>query len=256
MAESRLEARNISVRFGRGARMLMAVDSVSLGVTTSQVVGVVGESGSGKTTLGRVLVGLQVPLAGEVFLDDDLLASPSRTFRHATRRHVQMVFQDPYSSLNPTQRAWQSVAEVFRVWHSHSPSMARDAAVDLLGDVGIGAAQVGRYPHELSGGQRQRVSVARALAVRPKFLIADEPTSSIDVSAQAQLLMLLKRIQSERGLGLVFITHNLRVVRYLADWICVMQAGRFVESNRAEAIFEDPSHPYTRELIAAVPGRW
>lgn len=256
MSDSRgpvLEARGVSVRFGR----LEALRNVSLEVGAGEAVGIVGESGSGKTTLARVLAGLSQPTVGAVqLLGRQVIAAggPSR-YQRADRRLVQLIFQDPYSSLDPKQRAWQAVAEALQVWSGLSRSVARQRAMALLKSVGISESQAALLPHALSGGQRQRVSTARALAVEPLILIADEPTSSIDQSAQAQMLNLLSELQEQRHLAVVFISHDLMLVRYFARRTYVMKDGEVVEHGRSVDIFDAPKHPYTQMLVESTPGR-
>lgn len=250
-----LVGRGLVVVFGRGSSSFRAVDRVDIRIERGEVVGLVGESGSGKTTVGKVLAALHRPSAGEVRYDGQTLAASGRSLPREVRARIQMIFQDPYSSLNPRQRAVQAVAEVFRVWHSHSRQEARSAALAMLAEVGISPEQSRLRPHSLSGGQRQRVSVARALAVEPHILVADEPTSSIDQSAQAQMLTLLARIRQERQLGILFITHDLRLVRDFADRMYVMRSGEVVETGSTRQVFHNPSHRYTKDLIDAIPGR-
>jgi ABC-type dipeptide/oligopeptide/nickel transport system ATPase subunit len=250
-----LRGSNIQVVFGQGKTANHAVKDANITVGSDEIVGMVGESGSGKTTLGRVLAGVLKPSMGEVRLNDDVVLSPGRPMSRQTHRQVQMILQDPYTSLNPSQRAWECVAEVLRVCRGLPANEARREAVQQLGQVGINAVQAHHFPRHLSGGQRQRVSIARALAAQPKFLIADEPTSSIDQSAQAQVLRLLAQIRKERSLGILFITHDLRVVRHIAQRVYVMWKGEIVETGTAARIFSQPAHPYTASLIDAIPGR-
>ncbi|HEY8476860.1 MAG TPA: ABC transporter ATP-binding protein [Chloroflexota bacterium] len=256
-AEALLVARDVTVRFGHGVDAFEAVKRVSVHVAPGEAVGVVGESGSGKTTLARVLVGLQEPSEGQVVLEGQPVvgAGLRRGFPRGERWKVQMVFQDPYTSLNPRQRAWQSVAEAIHVWQRLSAREAKAAALKLLHAMGISEEQAHQFPKALSGGQRQRVSVARALAPNPRVLIADEPTSAIDQSAQAQLLNLLRHLQRDRGLAIIFISHDLGIVRYLTSRVYVMQRGEVVETGATAAVFENPQHPYTRLLINSIPGR-
>jgi peptide/nickel transport system ATP-binding protein len=251
-----LEARGVTVRFGHGADAFAAVRDASVAVHPGEAIGIVGESGSGKTTLMRVLVGLQPPTEGEVWLEGRSILDPraSARFPRDERWKVQMVFQDPYSSLNPRQRAWQAVAEAVHVWQGLSGEAARSAALDLLRGMGISPEQARQLPKSLSGGQRQRTSVARALAPNPKVLIADEPTSSIDQSAQAQLLNLLRALQRDRGLAVIFVSHDLGIVRYLTSRVYVMQRGEIVETGDTADVFARPRHEYTRRLIASIPG--
>lgn len=257
MMERLLEGRGITVRFGHGADAFAAVRDATVHVGPGEAVGIVGESGSGKTTLARVLVGLQPPASGEVLLEGRpiLGGEAGSRFPRAERWKVQMVFQDPYSSLNPRQRAWEAVAEAVQVWQGGSGKQAKQVALELLAAMGISEEQAHQFPRALSGGQRQRVSVARALAPRPKVLIADEPTSAIDQSAQAQLLNLLRRLQRERGLAIIFISHDLGIVRYLTSRVYVMHRGEVVESGDTQTVFSHPRDAYTRRLIASIPGR-
>lgn len=257
MTRSLLEAKAITVRFGHGPDAFDAVSDVSIRVNPGEAVGIVGESGSGKTTLARVLVGLQPPTAGDVFLEGAAVfgATTRSRFPNSKRWEIQMIFQDPYSSLNPRQRAWQAVAEAVQVWQGLPKRDARVEALRLLNSMGISHEQANQFPRSLSGGQRQRVSVARALAPKPKILIADEPTSAIDQSAQAQLLNLLRRLQRDRELAIVFISHDLGIIRYLTSRVYVMKKGEVVEAGDTATVFERPQHPYTQLLIESIPGR-
>jgi peptide/nickel transport system ATP-binding protein len=230
-----IETRQLTVRFGP----VVAVDRVSLALPAGQVLGLVGESGSGKSTLARALVGL-VPFAGRVLVRGE----EWRSLPAARRRRVQMVFQDPFASLNPRMTVGAMVAEAAR--------SASDVA-RFLDLVGLDAGHASRLPRELSGGQRQRVAIARALAVRPEVLIADEITSALDVSVQGAILNLLREIQASLGLTVLFISHDLSLVRYVSDAAAVMYLGRIVEQGAVEAIVERPRHPYTRALLDAVP---
>lgn len=252
-----LEGRNITVRFGRGADALEAVRDASLTLGPAEIVGVVGESGSGKTTLARVLVGLQPAAAGTVQLEGRPVveAHSKERIPKNERWKIQMVFQDPYSSLNPRMRAWAAVAEVLQVWRGMTRQEARTEAFSLLESIGIGESQAQRLPKALSGGQRQRVSIARALAPEPRVLIADEPTSAIDQSAQARLANLLRRLRSERNLAILFISHDLALVRYMTSRVYVMRRGRIVESGPTETVLRKPRHDYTRVLLDSLPGR-
>jgi peptide/nickel transport system ATP-binding protein len=258
-----LAAKDITVTFGAGALAFDAVRAAAVEVAAGQAIGIVGESGSGKTTLARVLVGLQRPTRGAVFLEGKQVfgsggangANGSANFPRSERWKVQMIFQDPYSSLNPRMKAWHGVAEAIQVWRKLPGREAKGEAFRLLNSVGISNQQAEHFPRSLSGGQLQRVSVARALAPNPKILIADEPTSSIDQSAQAQLLNLLHSLQQERGLTIVFISHDLGLIRYLTSGVYVMQKGTIVESGDPGQVFERPEHPYTQLLIGSIPGR-
>jgi peptide/nickel transport system ATP-binding protein len=251
-----LEVRRLSVRFptardwlGRPKRWFQAVDDVSFQIARGETVGLVGESGCGKTTLGRAILQLVAAQSGEVRFDGRPL-DPRET---AWRREAQIVFQDPFAALNPRQRVGDAILEPLEV-HEIGPPSGREARVlALLDEVGLSPAHRERYPHELSGGQRQRACIARALSVEPRFLVCDEAVSALDVSVQAQVLNLLKTLQAKRGLTYLFISHDLAVVRFMADRVMVMQAGRIVEEGASEAIYHAPRHPYTQALLAAVP---
>lgn len=236
-------------------RFLTAVDGVSVALEEGKILGIVGESGSGKSTLGRMLVGLERPDTGMVSFLGEAISGMSETALRPLRRQVQMIFQDPFGSLDPRMRVSESIAEPLDVaepWLDPSEREARVAAI--LERVGLGAGAMKRFPHQFSGGQRQRIAIARALITHPKLLIADEPVSALDVSVQAQILNLLLDIKAEFGLSMVFISHDLGVVRYLSDRVMVMQHGRIVEENETEALFAMPREAYTRQLIAARPG--
>ena len=256
MSQALLEGRDITVQFGRGVEAFDAVRGATLSIQPGEIVGVVGESGSGKTTLARVLVGLQPATAGTVRLEGNpvLSAGSKEQIPKSERWKIQMVFQDPYSSLNPRMRAWKAVAEAFQVWRGMSRQQAGAEAFGLLQSIGISESQARQFPKSLSGGQRQRVSIARALAPGPKILIADEPTSSIDQSAQAHLANLLHRLQSERNLAILFISHDLALVRYMTSRVYVMQKGIIVEEGNTERVLHSPGHPYTQLLLASLPG--
>ena len=240
--------------FGRGGRVTHAVRDVSLTLPTGGTLGVVGESGSGKSTLARNVLGLLVPDAGEFSVQGERVALRRSADRrlHATR--VQMVFQDPYGSLNPRQRVGEIVAQG-PIVHGVPRSEALRRARELFALVGLSPDALDRYPHEFSGGQRQRVGLARALAMRPQVLVADEPVSALDVSVQAQVLKLLADLREQLGLSILFITHDLRVAAQVCDTVAVMQAGQVVESGPCAEVFRAPRHPYTQSLLQAVPGR-
>ncbi|MFB9831416.1 ABC transporter ATP-binding protein [Actinoallomurus acaciae] len=248
-----LEVCDLVVRFGTGSQAITAVDGVSLAVHASSVVGLVGESGSGKSTLAKAMVGLAPISSGEVRWDGEPIRTTGLAGRRAARdrrRRVQFVFQDPYASLNPRMSVGASIGEGVAT----GGRAARTAEVRRLLDLVRLDPDCGRLrPRQLSGGQRQRVAIARALAARPEILIADEITSALDVSVQGAVLNLLRDIQRETGVGVLFISHNLAVVRYLADTIAVMHEGRLVESAPSEDIITDPRDPYTQRLLAAVP---
>jgi len=239
-----LEARDLNISYGTKH----AVRGVNLGVRPGETLGVVGESGSGKSSLGRALVGLERWQAGTVVFDGvELTPKPPRV----TRLDLQMVFQDPASALNPRRRLGRAVAEAAAARTGRLPS--RDELAALFAHVGLDVSFLDRYPGQASGGQLQRVVLARALAVRPRVLVADEPVSALDVSVQAQVLNLLCDLRDELNLSIVFISHDIAVVRHMSDRIAVMYQGEVVESGAAEDIVSAPTHEYTRELLAAVP---
>ncbi len=243
------------VIFQRKVGAVRAVDGIDFQVMPGETFGIVGESGSGKSTTARLIARLLAPSAGEVrFQGRDITALRGARLK-AVRRDMQMIFQDPYSSLNPRKTVGSIVAEPLAI-HKIEPSRAeRGRAVrELMETVGLNPEHYNRYPHEFSGGQRQRVGIARALALRPKLLIADEPVSALDVSIQAQVLNLLRGLQRQLGLTLLFISHDLSVVRHMCDRIAVMHDGRIVELASNEQLYASPRDPYTRELLAAVPG--
>ena len=237
-----------------GGRTLHAVDDASFSVRRGTTLGIVGESGCGKTTCGKASIGMLPKTSGQVSFDGMDVHALGRRERLAFCRRVQMVFQDPYASLDPQQRVYDVVAEGIRI-HRLAPSRAaeREMVHGLLEQVGLPAAYAGRHAHEFSGGQRQRVGIARALSVGPDFLLLDEPVSALDVSLQAQIVNLLLGLQRERGLTMLFIAHDLAVVRQVSDEVCVMYLGQVVEHAPTQELFASPRHPYTQALLAAVP---
>ena len=239
--------------FGEKA-LVRAVDGVSLSVMPQESFAVVGESGCGKTTLGKLVLALERPTSGQVLFEGrDLNALPGSELRRL-RRDIQVIFQDPYSSLNPRMTVEEIVTEPWTIHGMHKDPAERTRALHkLLDDCGIAKAYLPRHPHEFSGGQRQRVGIARALALEPKLVVADEPVSALDVSIQAQILNLLKDLQRERKLAYLFISHDFSVVRHLCSRIAVMYLGRVVELAESETLFNDPQHPYTEALLSAVP---
>ncbi|MEU1100112.1 ABC transporter ATP-binding protein [Streptomyces tibetensis] len=240
-----LEATGLRREFGRGKRAVTAVDDVSLVLRRGETLGVVGESGSGKTTLGRMLVGLLEPTAGSLTFE----GRPHTGVNPA----VQMVFQDPVSSLNPRRSVGESIADPLRARGERQEGRIRERVGELLERVGLEAAHYDRYPHEFSGGQRQRVGIARALAADPRVIVCDEPVSALDVTTQAHVVDLLGELQRELGLALVFVAHDLAVVRQVSDRVAVMRRGRVVEEGPVGEVYESPRDPYTRQLLAAVP---
>jgi peptide/nickel transport system ATP-binding protein len=239
---------------GRGARITHAVKDVTLALPKGATLGIVGESGSGKSTLARCIVRLIEPDAGAIRLKGKDLACLSREEMRAETRHIQMVFQDPFASLNPRRKAGELVAQGLIV-HGTPRADALKRVKDLFALVGLDPASTDRYPHEFSGGQRQRIGLARALALEPDVLIADEPVSALDVSVQAQVLKLLAALRERLGLSMVFITHDLRVALQVCDIVGVMKDGEIVEAGPVAQVFTQPRHPYTQALLASVPGR-
>ncbi|MDD3529627.1 MAG: ABC transporter ATP-binding protein [Gallionellaceae bacterium] len=258
-----LELRDLKVHFPirkgllrRVAGQVKAVDGVSLAIRAGETLALVGESGCGKTTLARAALRLIEPTAGEILLAGEAIGGLAGEALRRRRTAMQIVFQDPFSSLNPRMRVGDIVAEGLAALRPDIDGMARAARVaELLDRVGLPRDAAGRYPHEFSGGQRQRVAIARALAVQPRLLVCDEPTSALDVSVQAQILNLLAELQREQGLAYLFITHNLPVVGYLAHRVAVMYQGRIVEEGEAGALLSAPGHEYTRMLLESAPGR-
>lgn len=233
--------------------MLKAVDGVSFTINRGETLALVGESGCGKSTMARLLVGLYPLTRGEIQIDGESIAELNGPKGPLLRRRLQMIFQDPYASLNPRWRVGRIIAEPLKA-HTKMSVAEQDARVDeLLRQVGLDPADKSRYPHQFSGGQRQRISIARALAVRPEFLVCDEPTSALDVSVQAQVLNIMKDLQRELGLTYLFISHNLAVVHHVADRVGVMYLGRIVEIASRDELFQNPRHPYTRMLLSAIP---
>jgi oligopeptide/dipeptide ABC transporter ATP-binding protein len=237
--------------FGRGHGEVHAVEDVSLVVRRGETLGIVGESGCGKSTTARLILRLLAPTAGTIRFDGRDITHLSQHALRPVRREMQMVFQDPYSSLNPRKTVGQIVGSPFAIHHTEKDVKHR--VRELLARVGLSPEHYSRYPHEFSGGQRQRIGVARALALQPKLIVCDEPVSALDVSIQAQILNLLRSLQSEFHLTYVFISHDLSVIRQISDRIAVMYVGRVVETGDSESLYEHPKHPYTAALLSAVP---
>ncbi|MFD1825897.1 MULTISPECIES: ABC transporter ATP-binding protein [Mumia] len=251
-------AKSYPVRRGivlkREVGTVKAVDGVSLTLHRGKTLGLVGESGSGKSTLAKLLVGVEKPTRGQILVDGVDVSDLGRAARRRLRGTIQMVFQDPYTSLNPRMSVGEIVGEAFAIHPEATPDGGRDKAVrELLDRVGLNPDHVHRYPHQFSGGQRQRIGIARALAVRPRILICDEPVSALDVSIQGQVINLLEELQDDLGLSYLFIAHDLSVVRHIADEVAVMYLGRMVETGRDAEVYEHTGHPYTRALMSAVP---
>ncbi|WP_269432241.1 ABC transporter ATP-binding protein [Bacillus sp. FJAT-27245] len=239
--------------FGRTVNYVRAVDDISFTVQEGETVSIVGESGCGKSTTGRAILRLDNPYAGEVIFNGEDLLSLSKEEMRKKRQDLQIIFQDPYASLNPRQTVSQILEEALQIQNVVPPKERRQKIADLLQTVGIGMHQMDRYPHEFSGGQRQRIGIARALSVNPKLVICDEAVSALDVSIQAQVLNLLKDLQRKFQLTYLFISHDLGVVRHISDRIIVMYLGKIVEIADKKSLFENPQHPYTIALLSAIP---
>ncbi|HEU4340365.1 MAG TPA: dipeptide ABC transporter ATP-binding protein [Candidatus Binatia bacterium] len=239
--------------FSRNKALVKAVDGVSLGVEEGETLGIVGESGCGKSTLGRALLRLIEPTSGEVYFSGKNLLTLSQRELREMRRQMQIIFQDPYASLNPRMRVGNIVGEGLEIHKLAKGKAKRERVMELLHQVGLREDHYDRYPHEFSGGQRQRIGIARALAVSPKFIVADEPVSSLDVSIQAQIINLLQELQEKMHLTYFFISHDLRVVEHISHRVAIMYLGKIVEVAKSETIYQDAKHPYTRALLSAVP---
>jgi oligopeptide/dipeptide ABC transporter ATP-binding protein len=257
-----LEIRNLSKEFSVGtgsifrrrSQTIKAVQDVSFSIRSGETLGLVGESGSGKTTLGRCLIRLHEPTSGKVLLDGTNLLNLRRSDLQRARRRMQIIFQDPYSSLDPRMNAGNIVGEGLLIHNlTNTKSEFRDRVAELFELVGLSPSMMNRFPHEFSGGQRQRIGIARALAVEPDFIVCDEPVSALDVSIQAQILNLLEELQSRLNLAYLFIAHDLSVVRHISDRIAVMYLGRIVEIAEGDELYRNPRHPYTRALISGIP---
>ncbi|HTN97681.1 MAG TPA: ABC transporter ATP-binding protein [Nordella sp.] len=253
MTDMLIEAKDIARHYRVGRhRLLRALDGVDLGVARGATLGLVGESGSGKSTLGRILVGLQKPSLGKVCFEGKDTAAPEPSFLAQLRRERQIIFQDPSGALNPRMTIGATVVEHLSV-QGWSRADARRQAAAAIEQAGLASAFLSRYPHEISGGQRQRAVIARAISTDPAFIVADEPVSALDVSTRAQIMNLLRNIQAERGLTMLFISHDLSVVAHMCSDVAVMHLGRIVERAPRAVLFKTPRHPYTGALLSAIP---
>jgi len=239
--------------FRRAVASCKAVDGVSLSIAPGETLGLVGESGCGKSTLGKTISRLYEPTGGSVKFEGTELAGLSRSKLKPFRREIQMIFQDPYESLNPRHTVGAIIEEPFVIHEMGTPEERRQWVADLLEKVGLPATAAQRYPFEFSGGQRQRIGIARALALKPRLIICDEPVSALDVSIQSQILNLLMELQRDLGLSYLFISHDLAVVKHISDRIAIMYLGKIVELGESGAIYKNPRHPYTKALLSAIP---
>ena len=254
MGKPLLEVRNLRKYFSVPQGMLHAVDDVSFTIETGKTLGIVGESGCGKSTTGRVILRLEEPTSGEIIFDGTDITSLGKKEMREMRRNMQLIFQDPFSSLNPRKTVSQTIEEPIKLAGLIPDKDERFMRVlELMDTVGLVERLVNTYPHELDGGRRQRIGIARALAMNPKFIVCDEPVSSLDVSIQAQILNLMKQIQKDTNMTYIFITHDLSVVNHFSDDITVMYLGRMVEKAPSEELFSEPLHPYTKALLSAIP---
>ena len=254
MSNAILEVKNLKKYFNTPGGVLHAVDDVSFTLEKGKILGVVGESGCGKSTMGRAILRLHEPTSGEVLFEGKDITKISTEEMRKLRSEMQIIFQDPFASLNPRKTVSEIIGEPLRLHKIYKSAAERQKHVlELMEVVGLAERLVNTYPHELDGGRRQRIGIARALALNPKFIVCDEPVSALDVSIQAQILNLLKRLKKERGLTYMFITHDLSVVNYFSDDIMVMYLGKMVEYAPSDELFENPVHPYTKALLSAIP---
>lgn len=248
-----LVVRDLKKYFKTGGRMLHAVDGITFKLESGKTLGVVGESGCGKSTLGRTILHLLEPTSGQIFFDGKDISSPSKKDMQSLRENMQLIFQDPYSSLDPRMSVSEAIMEPLRIQGKLSRADCLTETRRLMDTVGLAKRFENSYPHELDGGRRQRIGIARALALKPKFIVCDEPVSALDVSIQAQIINLMLDLQEERKLAYMFVTHDLSVVKYISDDVLVMYLGTMVEKAPAGELFAHPSHPYTKALLSAIP---
>ncbi|HXL02285.1 MAG TPA: ABC transporter ATP-binding protein [Candidatus Atribacteria bacterium] len=259
MMDKLIEVKNLKKWFPIGKdvagkkAILKAVDDVSFFINRKEVLGLVGESGCGKTTCGKVLLRIIEPTSGSIFFDNVEITHLNRQEMKNFRRRMMIIYQDPYGSLDPRMRIGKAIAEPLEVHNIGSPKEREERVIQLMEKVGLSADQVNRYPHEFSGGQRQRIGIARALATSPEFIVADESVSALDVSIQAQIINLLKELQQEFGLTLLFVAHDLSVVKHISNRVAVMYLGKIVEMAEKKSLFSEPKHPYTQALLSAIP---
>lgn len=253
MIEPLIEVKNLRKEFLVQGQQLLAIRSISFSIAHGETLGLVGESGCGKSTTGRCLLRLEEPTSGEILYEKQNLLQFNREALFTFRRNAQIIFQDPYSSLNPRMTARDLIAEPIHIHKSLPESQIQKHIESLIDLVGLSKSSLGRFPHEFSGGQRQRIGIARALALKPRFLVCDEPISALDVSVQAQIVNLLKNLQKELGLTYLFIAHDLAMVKYISDRVAVMYLGNIVEIASAEELYNNPKHPYTQALLSAIP---
>ncbi|HBT50084.1 MAG: ABC-type dipeptide/oligopeptide/nickel transport system, ATPase component [Caldanaerobacter subterraneus] len=248
-----LEVKNLKKYFYVKGGVLKAVDDVSFAIKKGETLGLVGESGCGKSTTGRTIIGLYEPTAGEIIFDGEKVDHSSYEGRKKFARRVQMIFQDPYASLNPRMTVGDIIGEGIDIHGLYTGKERMERIYELLEMVGLNREHANRFPHEFSGGQRQRIGIARAMAIEPEFIIADEPISALDVSIQAQIVNLLMNLQEEKGLTYLFIAHDLSMVRHISDNVAVMYLGTIVEMTSSAELYANPLHPYTQALLSAVP---
>lgn len=255
MAENLIEVRNLKKYFSTPRGTLHAVDNVTFDIEKGKTIGIVGESGCGKSTLGKTLMRLYTPTSGEViYKGQDIASMPLKQFKKEYRSNIQMIFQDPYASLDPRMNVLQLVEEPIRVQNPKlSKKEVEEQAQEMMDLVGLAKRLETSYPHELDGGRRQRIGIARALSLHPEFIVCDEPVSALDVSIQAQILNLLQDLQADRGLTYMFITHDMSVVKHISDEIAVMYLGQMIEKCDAKEIFSNTIHPYSQALLSAIP---